>query len=74
MVINELIRDIPGALNISDDVIVFGKTQAEHDAALQAVFLKFAEVNLTLNKERCEFKKREHHIFLICVLRTRDFP
>ena len=38
MVINELIRDIPGALNISDDVIVFGKTQAEHDAALQAVF------------------------------------
>ena len=38
MVINELIRDIPGALNISDNVIVFGKTQVEHDAALQAVF------------------------------------
>ena len=35
MVINELIRDIPGALNISDDVIVFGKTQAEHNAALR---------------------------------------
>ena len=32
MVINELICNIPGALNISDDVIVFGKTQAEHDA------------------------------------------
>ena len=38
MVINELIHDIPGALNISDDVIVFGKTQAEDNAALQAVF------------------------------------
>ena len=49
MVINELIHDIPGALNISDDVIVFGKTQAEHNAALQAVFRKFAEVNLTLS-------------------------
>ena len=58
MVINELIRDIPGALNISDDVIVFGKTQAEHDAALQAVFWKFAEVNLTLNKKKCEFDKK----------------
>ena len=57
MVINELIRDIPGALNISDDVIVFGKTQAEHDAALQAVFRKFAEVNLTLTK-KCEFDKK----------------
>ena len=52
MVINELIHDIPEALNISDDMIVFGKTQDEHDAALQAVFRKFAEVNLTLNKKK----------------------
>ena len=74
MVINELIRDIPEALNISNDVIVFGKTQAEHDAALQAVFRKFAEVNLTLNKKKCEFNQKEHHIFWVCVLRARDFP
>ena len=63
MVINELIRDIPEALNISDDVIVFGKTQAEHDAALQAVFRKFAEVNLTLNKKKCEFNKKSITFF-----------
>jgi len=41
-------------LNISDDVIVFGKTQAEHD---DSVFRKFAEVNFTLNKQRYEFNK-----------------
>ena len=63
MVINELIRDIPGVLNINDDVIVFGKTQAEHDAALQAVFRKFAEVNLTLNKKKCEFNKKSITFF-----------
>ena len=63
MVINELIRDIPEALNISDDVIVFGKTQAEHDTALQAVFQKFAEVNLTLNKKKCEFNKKSITFF-----------
>ena len=56
--INEQIRDIPGALNISDDVIIFGKTQSDHDNALKAVFQKFAEVNLTLNKSKCEFNKR----------------
>ena len=46
-IIGEQIRDIPGSLNISDDVIVFGKSQADHDIALKAVFQKFAEVNLT---------------------------
>ena len=56
-VVNEQIRDIPGSLNISDDVIVFGKTQVEHDAALRAVFNRFSEINLTLNKTKCEFNK-----------------
>ena len=56
-IINELIRDIPGALNISDDVVVFGKTQADHNRALHAVCQKFSEANLTLNQEKCEFNK-----------------
>ena len=56
-VINQQIHNIPGTLNISDDVIIFGKTQADHDAALKAVFQKFSDVNLTLNKSKCEFNK-----------------
>ena len=32
-------------------------TQADHDEALQAVFQKFSEVGLTLNKNKCEFNK-----------------
>ena len=44
-------------MNISDDVIVFGKTQAEHDAALEAVCQRFAAVNLTLNGKKCEFNR-----------------
>ena len=62
-VINEQICDISGTLNISDDVIVFGKTQAEHDAALTAVFRKFSEVNLTLNRKKCEFNKKSITFF-----------
>ena len=61
--INEQICDIPGALNISDDVIIFGKTQDDHDNALKAVFQKFAEVNLTLNKSKCEFNKQSISFF-----------
>ena len=55
--ISEQIHNIPGALNISDDVIVFGITQADHDRALKAVFKKFSEVGLTINKHKCEFNK-----------------
>ena len=62
-IINELIRDIPGSLNISDDVVVFGKTQADHDRALHAVCQKFSEVNLTLNQEKCEFNKNSITFF-----------
>ncbi len=56
-IISEQLRDIPGAFNISDDVVVFGKTQADHEKALKASFQKFADVNLTLNKSKCEFNK-----------------
>jgi hypothetical protein len=51
--IQDQLRNVPGALNISDDVIVFGKTQA----ALDEVCQKFAEINLTLNEKKCEFNK-----------------
>ena len=61
--INQQICDIPGALNISDDVIIFGKIQDDHDNALKAVFQKFAEVNLTLNKSKCEFNKQSISFF-----------
>lgn len=71
--INDLLRDISSTLNISDDIIVFGKTQKEHDATLKAVFQKFAEVNLTLIKKRYEFNK-QYHILWVCVLRIRNFP
>jgi hypothetical protein len=36
--VKKKIRDIPNAINISDDIIIFGQTQADHDEALRAVF------------------------------------
>ena len=37
-VIRETLEGIPGALNISDGILVFGKTQRAHDHTLEAVF------------------------------------
>ena len=56
-VIRETLEGIPGALNISDDILVFGKTQSGHDQSLEAVFQRLKERGLTLNKHKCEYGK-----------------
>ena len=60
---SEQLCDTSGTLNISDDVIVYGKTQADHDEALKKVFQKFSDVNLTLNMSKCEFNKSSLSFF-----------
>ena len=42
-IIQELLRDIPNVINISDDVIVSGATQTEHDNTLRSVFQRLAD-------------------------------
>ena len=56
-VISEQIQNIPGAINISDDIIVYGKSQEEHDTALHAVLKRFANTGLMLHPDKCEFNK-----------------
>ena len=62
-VISQVLSDIPNARNISDDVLVFGRRQADHDAALEAVMKRFREKNLTLNQSKCAFGKSEINFF-----------
>ena len=62
-VISQILSDIPNARNISDDVFMFGRSQADHDAALEAVMKRFREKNLTLNQSKCAFSKSEINFF-----------
>eukprot|EP00795_Rhopilema_esculentum_P014355 gene14355-5400_t len=59
----EQIRNIEGAVNISDDVIIYGNNQADHDRALHAVCKRFQDMGLTLNKAKCELNKKEITFF-----------
>ncbi len=65
--IAEIIQDIPDSKNISDDIIVYGKTQTQHDNALERVLKTLKENGITLNQSKCEFSKSEivfyGHIF-----------
>ena len=58
-----MIQDIPCARNISDDIIVFGKTPEEHDTALEAVFKVLLKKGLTLNREKCRFNQSRVEFF-----------
>ena len=55
--IKSAIEGVPGTLNISDDIIVYGSNQEEHDQRLDCVLERLRKNNLTLNRSKCEFNK-----------------
>ena len=63
-VIRETLEGIDGAIKISDDILVFGKSHEEHDQNLRAVFQRLREKALTLNnKSKCEYSKDKLEFF-----------
>ena len=58
-IFNEEIRqtlvDIENVANIYDDILVFGKSQQEHDQALLQVLQCFDDCGLTLGRAKCIF-------------------
>ena len=55
--IQTALAGIPGCRNLSDNIIVYGKTQQEHDATLRNVFQRLRDKGLTLNRSKCVFNK-----------------
>ncbi|KAK3754982.1 hypothetical protein QZH41_004427 [Actinostola sp. cb2023] len=61
--IEEAVQGIQGARNISDDIIVFGKQQDDHDNALRAVLQRMRDNNLTANPDKCLFNQSSIDFF-----------
>ncbi len=53
--IQSALAGLNGVINISDDILVFGKTDAEHQENLVACLERLRQRNLTLKREKCEF-------------------
>ena len=58
-VMTEMFEDIDGVEVVVDDILVWGATEAEHDAGLIKVLDRARLRNLKLNKAKCQFKKQE---------------
>ena len=61
--IEEVLQGVEGARNISDDIIVFGKNQVDHDEALRVVLQRMRENNLTANPDKCLFNQSSIDFF-----------
>ena len=56
MIIKDMIKGLPGVINIADDLLIFGSTIEEHDKNLLAVLDRCKEIGLTLNPRKFKFK------------------
>ena len=56
---NKILSELPGVLCHMDDVLIFGGTQQEHDERLHKVLQKLQSAGATLNREKCEFNKKQ---------------
>ena len=54
----ELLGDVDGVLIYMDDVIVFEKSESEHDDTLKTIVDRIKAAGLKLNKKKCEFEKQ----------------
>ena len=50
-----ILSDLDGVVCLIDDIIVYGKTEQEHDQHLKATLRRISEAGLTLSKEKCVF-------------------
>ena len=62
-IIYNLIRHIANSFNISDDIIIYGQTSEEHDNALHSVLKILNDNGLTINGDKCEWKRQELDFF-----------
>ena len=58
-----ILEKCPGQINMTDDILVFGKTPEEHENNLMLILKTLEENGITLNREKCNFYKDEVTFF-----------
>ena len=70
-VIEQVLQGCEGARDISDDIIVHGKTKEEHDQRVCKVLERLKGRGLTLNSEKCKFSM-DRLVFMGHVLSRKE--
>lgn len=59
----QVLVNIPNVINVSDDILIYAKSQDEHDKILEKVLSRLQEKGLTLNYEKCLFSVKKLTFF-----------
>ena len=55
----QILKDLDGVVCLMDDVLIFGKTQEEHDHRLLIVLQTMQSAGMTLTKTKCQFSQKQ---------------
>lgn len=58
-VFTKIFKDIQGVEIYIDDILVYAKTEKEHDERLEKVLKRAKEYCIRFNKQKCKFKQKE---------------
>ena len=61
--LGNVLNGIGGCRNISDDIIIFGKTEKDHDITLRKVLEALKATSLKLDLPKCQFDKKQLEFF-----------
>ncbi len=59
----QVLSGLKGVVNISDDILVFGKSEEQHDENLKAALQRLSDSGLTLNRAKCKLYKSSVEYF-----------
>ena len=70
--ISQIMPDIENADNIYDDILVYGKTQKEHNVVFEQVLQRLEDCGLTLGLQKCRFNQPTIEFLWAAVLCRRS--
>ena len=54
-----ILTSLEGVLCLMDDILVFGSNEQQHDERLNEVLKHIQSARVTLNSDKCEFRKKQ---------------
>jgi len=58
-ILREVLSGLPGVINAMDDILIHGRTEAEHDKRLQKALARLNKNNLTIREKKSQIKQKE---------------
>ncbi|CAH2105722.1 unnamed protein product [Euphydryas editha] len=58
-ILEKILLKCDGAINFIDDILIYGRTEQEHDLRLQKVLQVLKENNVLLNNDKCLYKVKQ---------------